>query len=292
MFIINFIKSLFLPSKMVKYRTMSIIISIAIFLIASYVLAYPHTNLITNKRYEIVDKQNAYGLNIFKDLSQEDIDVLRSTEFKVRNLASEWSESLNQDEPYVFNINKEKQSVVTIAFDLYDPSDPDQKSKFDFTEYNKKEKDENIDYYLVVFYKSNLVYMSPDQDIKLPLSYYSGISIDLSTIKDGSYLSYLIMDLYLPSIKTEITFNTFISCVLLTFLIILILWVFFRTSGTIYSLNEFYNIGAIASILPLFVIFVLSWVFPTLQLFTYFTTVFGIYYLIMILLINKNSKIA
>lgn len=292
MFIINFIKSLFLPSKMVKYRTMSIIISIAIFLIASYVLAYPHTNLITNKRYEIVDKQNAYGLNIFKDLSQEDIDVLRSTEFKVRNLASEWSESLNQDEPYVFNINKEKQSVVTIAFDLYDPSDPDQKSKFDFTEYNKKVKDENIDYYLVVFYKSNLVYMSPDQDIKLPLSYYSGISIDLSTIKDGSYLSYLIMDLYLPSIKTEITFNTFISCVLLTFLIILILWVFFRTSGTIYSLKEFYNIGAIASILPLFVIFVLSWVFPTLQLFTYFTTVFGIYYLIMILLINKNSKIA
>jgi len=295
MFIINFLKSLIIPKDMKKYKGMNVFISIGIFILISYFLALPYSQYISKHRYEIVDKQNSYGLNIFKNLQSEDILTLKKTGFKVEKLSISWSDDIKFGEAYTFDLIDEEgqQSEIFVVFDLYDLSDVTQEKPFDIqTGFYDVATDENIDYYLLVFYSDSILYRSPEQTTKQPLYYLRDVSIDFANLDETSYLTHRIMDLYMSDIKTELTFNTFISSVLLTFLIILILWLFFRIMGSIYTFKEFYNIGAMASIVPLIFTVILSYIFPKELFFTYYSSIFGVYYLLMIIIINKNTKIA
>ena len=292
MFLINFIKSLYTPNRMAKYANMLLLIAIAIFFIASYILAYPASYHASRNRYELVDEQNAYYLQIFQDLEMQDINTLKNTGLKVENGKATCNDSVHQGEPYIFNITKDnKVSHVYIVFDLYNILDPEAKPLYNIHErFISMEKVSGEDYYLVVFYQDRLYYRNPKN--ANDLQYNNKDNFDLSTMTDGSLLSYRIMDLYIPKIKSENTFKTFISTVIYTFIIILMLWLFFRFSGSTYTLKEFYNIGSIAAILPLIIIFVLSWIFPKIGFIDYYSSAFGIYYVIMILLINNKTKIA
>ena len=292
MFFINFIKSLFVPNRMAKYATMHILIAIAIFFVASYVLAYPASYHASKNRYQLVDDQNAYSLQIFQAFDAEDIDILNNTGFKVEKGQATINESVHQGEAYIFNINADnKISHVYVVFDLYNILDPEAKPHYDINEkFTNMEKVEGEDYYLLVFYLDRLYYRNPS--ISNELQYGSKINIDFTTMEDGSELSYRMMDLYIPIIKSENTFKTFISTVIYTFVIILMLYIFFRLSGSTYTLKELYNIGSIAAIAPLVVTIILAFIFPKIDFISYYSSGFGIYYLIMMLLINNKTKIA
>lgn len=288
MFLINFIKSLFIPKRMAKYANMILLIAIAIFFIASYVLAYPASYHASHNRYELVDEQNAYYLQIFEGLSSNDINTLKNTGFKVEKGQATVPESVHQGEPYIFNFER---NHVYIVFDLYKILDSDAKPQYNINErFTKMDKVEGDDYYLLVFYEDRLYYRNPKSGFEL--QYNNKIDFDFASMEDGSLISYRIMDLFIPNIKAENTFKTFISTVVYTFVIVLMLWLFFHFSGSTYTLKEFYNIGAIASIVPLVIIFILAWIFPKVDFITYYSSVFGIYYLVMMLLINNKTKIA
>lgn len=277
---------------MAKYATMNILISIAIFFVASYILAFPPSTIVSRERYKLVDVQNAYNLQIFSALSETDIATLKNIELKVENGSATASLTAREGEPYIFNVVKDgKKSHIYIVLDFFNISDPAAKPNFDINErFTKIDKVENEDYYLLVFYKDRLYYRSPKHSNDL--EYLNDVNFDLSTMENGSLLSYRIIDLYIPKIKSDYTFRTFISTVVYTFVIVLLLWLFFRFSGSAYTLKEFYNIGSIASLVPLTIIFILSWIIPQVDFMFYFSILFGLYYLIMILLINNKTKIA
>jgi hypothetical protein len=272
---------------------MSVIISIAIFFLGSYVLAFPQSQIISKKRYQLVDEQNAYSLNIFSKIDEEGLTLLRNTGCKVENGTITCSPTVQEGEPLIFDVkNEDKNAHIYLVFDLYDVTDSQATPKYNINEQFNKKTDfiQGDEYYLLVFYLDRLHYQAPDHAKQF--QYTTEVDLDLTTIDNGKLISYRIMDLYIPEIKSQNSFNTFISCVIYTFLIILILWVFFKTTGSLFTLKEFYNIGAIASIVPLALIFTLSWLLPGLTLMFYFSSVFGVYYLIMILLINNKTKIA
>lgn len=292
MFIVNFLKSLIIPSKMAKYRSMSLIIAIAIFLLSSYVLAFPQSYIISRDRYRLVDEQNAYLLQVFQELDETDLATLRNTGGRVENGVMTCSGTVQEGEPYIFSVVLQDQNYdLYIVFDLYDVTDPDAQPTYNANErFNTLEDIEGLERILVIFYMQQIAYKTPSLTIVLP--YTNTVSFDLSTMEDGSLLSYRIMDMFIPTIKGENTFMTFISCVVFPFLIILIIWILFKTSGTTFTLKEFYNIGAIASIIPLVVVFILSWIFPRLTFMQYYSTAFGLFYLIMIFRITAKTRIS
>src|SRR5690554_70668 len=125
MFIINFLKALVLPNKMQRFSNMPIIISIAIFLLGSYILAYPHSKYVSDNRYEIMEEQNLYDLMVFSKLSSTDLNTLRQTKAKVENGTVLRTDTLVEGEPFVFQVEEnEVISNIYIVFDLYDVFDP------------------------------------------------------------------------------------------------------------------------------------------------------------------------
>ena len=149
MFIINFFKALVLPSKMQRFSNMPIIISIAIFLLGSYVLAFPHSKYVSDNRYEIMEEQNLYDLMVFSKLSENDLNTLELTKAKVENGTILRTETLVEGEPYVFHVEEEEgKSNIYIVFDLYDVFDPKAEPSYDInTRFNLMNKNEDENYY-------------------------------------------------------------------------------------------------------------------------------------------------
>lgn len=292
MFIINFFKALFLPSKMQRFSNMPIIISMAIFLLGSYVLAYPHSKYVSDNRYEILEEQNLYDLMVFSKLSSSDLTTINLTKAKVENGTIKRTDTMVEGEPYVFNVDDEGiNSHIYIVFDLYDVFDPKAEPSYDImTRFNLMNKTEGDKYYLLVFYQDRVFYQTPDKYKQIP--YTTSDFLDLGSIEEGIDISKFMIDMYMPSIKSENTFTTFISTVVYTFIIILVVWIFFKFSGSTITLKEFYNMGSISSIIPLVVLFIFSFIFPAANLMFYYSTVFGVYFLAMMFIINSKGKVA
>ena len=293
MFFINFLKSLFIPKYMARFRSMSVFIAIAIFFISSFVLAIPQMTNISNHRQELVDEQNAYYLRVFNGLTDEDLNILRETSFKVGDLGLLYGEDINKGEVYIYDFeitNGKKDDFVRIVFDTFDVLNPEAQANqnvlSDFEALPEREKGENI---LLVFYGDSVVYFGPGSPKELK---YTDASLNFNEISSGQELGYYLMDLYVPEINRQLSFNTFIACVIFPLFIILILWLFFRSSGNTFTFKELYNMGSIAMILPVVIFFIIMWFLPKYDLVSYFSSVYGIYFLIMMLIINSKRKIA
>ena len=59
--IVNFLKSLVSPVRMVKYKYMSVLISICIFVLGSYLLAVPARPYIVKNMDKLVEKRALYN---------------------------------------------------------------------------------------------------------------------------------------------------------------------------------------------------------------------------------------
>lgn len=289
MFILNFLKSLIFPKYMSRYKSMSVFIAIAIYFISSFVLAIPQITNISKSRYELVDIQNAYHLNIFSKFSEDDINILNNTSFQTSKTGLYFGEDVSLDNVYIYDFNVDN-SFVRIVFDTYDITDKNKGPNKDvLPDFEKIDKPDNGDKYLLIFYQNSVVYFNPTSYKELN---YGKSSLVFSDLTDGKQLSYHLMDLYIPEINQQISFNTFISSVIFPLLIVLILWFFLRSSGSSFRFKEAYNIGAIAIVLPMIIVFTVSWFLPKYDIITYFSSIFGIYYLIMMLIINSKRKIA
>lgn len=293
MFIINFLKSLIFPRYMARFKSMSLFIAIAIFFLSSFILAIPQMTNISKSRYELVDKQNAYDLLVFSNLDEDDLTVLRETSFQASKTGLYFDDDFQDNEVYTYDFevkNIEENIFFRIVFDTYDVTDNTKSPNTQVIEdFDKLVLPENEDKYLLIFYRNSVVYFTPDFSKELD---YTKSTLVFSDIAESSEISYYLMDLYIPEINQQISFNTFISCVVFPLLIVLVLWFFLRSSGSSFHFKEAYNIGAIAMLLPLVLFFIVSWFLPKIDIITYFSSVFGIYYLIMMLIINSKRKIA
>lgn len=289
MLLINFLKSLILPQYMARFKSMSIFIAIGIYFLSSFLLAIPQMTNISKARYELVDIQNAYHLQVFSKFTDEDLDVLRSTSFQTSKTGLYFGDDVSENMVYTYDFNVDN-SFVRIVFDTYDITDETKGPNTDvLTDFEVITKPDNGEKYLLIFYQNSVVYFNPSSSKEL--SYGKSI-LKFSEIEDGKDIGYHLIDLYIPDINKQISFNTFISCVIFPLLIVLILWIFLRSSGSSFYFKEAYNIGSIAMILPLILFFIISWFLPKYDIITFFSSIFGVYYLIMMLIINSKRKIA
>ena len=294
MFIIRFFKSLFMPSKMVKYGKMNFIIAIAIFLISSGLLALPNSIYLSNHRYDLVDLQDSYHLQVFTKLDNDDLLVLRQSTCTVEDQAMSGicSGHVLEGEPYIYEVTyQEKTTHIHIVFDLYDIHDAEASPTYNIqTQFNTLPTSDGGNY-LLVFYRDGIYYQTPESISGKELAYANGHDFALSELTDGTILAYRLIDMYMNDIRMEITFNTFLICVIYTLIFIIVMWLVYKTTQTPYTFKEMYNIGAISSIVPLIVIIVTTLLFPRETFMFYYITVFGLYYVIVLYRISKLKKL-
>lgn len=282
---LKFLRKIIIPKYMPELFKMPIIISLLVFLIASYVIAIPQSRYVSKNRYKILDEKNSYNFKFFESLNEDIIDSLKELNINVVNTYLGYNSDVIVDgEPMVFDYTKDNVNIhFYVVCDLYDDLGTDTPN------YNIEErfvplKNTNTDeYYLLVFYQSSLYFRTPELGINF--GYLKDINIKFSDMKDGSYLSHKLMDFYILQIKYTYTFYTFIECLVLPMLIALISFIAYKNKGNYKSYKDYVNLAGLISIPLMLIIFILSWFLPNLM--SYYIFIFSIYYLIDVIYLNK-----
>ena len=163
---LKILKSLFMPTEMIRYRTMGIVFSIAIFLLASYLLALPQMTFTQNNRYLIVDEQNPYDLLAFSDMSEGAIAEIKAFECQIENgyINGECQDSVQEAEPYIFPITYQDEPYnIYFVFDLYNVFNPDATPNYDIQERFNATLEADDNKILVVIYQNRIHYQTPSQ---------------------------------------------------------------------------------------------------------------------------------
>ena len=184
--ILEFLKSLVFPSKMVKYKFMSILISICIFVLASYLLAVPARPFITKNMDKFVEESNYLYLQsidnmpvneemnkVFIDLQNKECAVDETGNLVCNNMGTEIVDgkevpvTLYQTEAEY--VNEAGMKIhFTFVIDLFnEKNEPQYYPERKFVYSDEKFPDiENTEYYLIVFWKDSLYYQAHPTNIK------------------------------------------------------------------------------------------------------------------------------
>ena len=87
---------------------------------------------------------------------------------------------------------------------------------------------------------------------------------DFTTETFGSYFLGKLEEGYKVLAVQSFNITTFIYCIIFTFVVTLLFFLLFKRNGRLKTLKEYYNIAAIANIVPTFVCFVIAWFNPIL----------------------------
>jgi hypothetical protein len=83
--------------------------------------------------------------------------------------------------------------------------------------------------------------------------------------------------------------NLFLIAFLFPLLFITIYWLVFKRTGKLRYFKEYYNIAAIASLVPLLIVFVIAWFLPVV--INWYMFAFGLYYLYILYRVNNAREI-
>lgn len=306
--LIELIQSLLNPKKMTKYRHMSILVSIIIFMLSVYILQVPSSNMIKNSRNEIKGQYNYLVLaEIEENLDQDNDQVLKD----FSNLGCKVEEGLlvcNEDEfeeTIEFTV-KGVRKILTLAVDLNLDSTSEESLKLMY-DLEDIPYEADTEYYSLVFLKNLLYFQAHQRDINtLEIKHNDnqlgsinrilgyGVSmpeLDLGFTGDeyrsiGMILLNIIVDTDIEMGISQSFTLLFFTAFLLPFIFILLFWLVFRKRGKLTTYKEYYNIAAISSILPLVITFALSWVVP--MVVQYYMYAFSLYYLFNLFKINNS----
>lgn len=93
--IINFFKSLVLPTRMVKYRYMSVLLGVILFVLSAILLTIPIGSFYKNNNYNLISERNLLGLKDFIQAPADDTNsaFLELLEIKEAGYKVEYNES-------------------------------------------------------------------------------------------------------------------------------------------------------------------------------------------------------
>lgn len=186
--ILNFLKSLVSPIRMVRYRYMTVFIAILIFVLSSSILSIPTNNTFNREKYNWIDEDNVLGLQALTQMPTEDspeksnvnavlaeikakkyevvkngytYDLITPNEEKLEN-----GEMVYNQEYEMYYINNEGRKVnITIIVDLFDKIEDDKLSDDDKVKFNVKKFDEDAykatetdDHHMIVLYTDAIFY--------------------------------------------------------------------------------------------------------------------------------------
>src|SRR5690554_8218094 len=107
--VIEFLKSLVIPAKMKKYRYMSILIAIAIFVLTVYLLIIPYRITMNNSKDDMID-ENVLGVLGFYNVEtddQESFNEIKSGGYKIEEIETDGGRG-----EYALTTSLDRKSVV------------------------------------------------------------------------------------------------------------------------------------------------------------------------------------
>ena len=320
MAVLNFLKSFIFPTKMARFRYMSILISICIFILASYLLTIPVKPYL-RRSYDKMIEENNYsylkGLrditineetsNVFKELQSLECKAGSDDLLECANLEGTLYET---DLTYTNSDN----ILVNIKF-VIDLLDSNGKTQYyperEFTYSNDAYPNiETEDYFLIIFRKDCIYYRaypigiedanlerngSKVTSIQFTSFYDYAKNFDFSNFQNDTFYAapYLISMLkagHIPVLTTTYSMSFFFYTVVFTLIISFLFWLFFKKNGRLKKFKEYYNTAAIASVIPTLIVFGLLWINPAYSGLYIFG--FSVFYLFVLYRINNAREIA
>lgn len=316
----DFLLSLVSPLKMARFRTMSVLIAIIIFLLSVQIIYFPFKEAIL--RQGPVFEQD-YTLIPLKDLPDDEEVNQFAKRLKDMGCAIDKNKRLVCDgledgelveETFVFH-HEETGYTKKLHFfiDYYIEKDPrvDLKEGFKSADYPYVENEE--DYFLVLtpqFLYYQAYTMLTEAEKKDPVKHGdealvgAAITLHYGIFKEfdlkvdepavsgyliGDYLARKIVEGMVEAYASSSIINLFLIAFLFPLLFITIYWLVFKRTGKLRYFKEYYNIAAIASLVPLLIVFVIAWFLPVV--INWYMFAFGLYYLFILYRVNNAREI-
>ncbi|MGI6709940.1 MAG: hypothetical protein ACOX4W_00640 [Bacilli bacterium] len=312
--ILKFLKIFVSPLRMARYRNMSLLISISLWLfLAGNIISIPSVVYYKNHIYETVEKNQNDTLLDFDVLSS-----IPEEDTTFQTFFTEWNCSVNNN---IFSCNNYIEHPMTvISFSKPNSND-------ELINYNIKliidilpeseevdvrfpvsdafvdlpETDQN---YLFVFYETSFLYKIPKSSsvgavksntrFEVPYSKANGdgafsiTGFGENSHSAGIYLTRRLSEtVFYELLKLNLTLMGFIVCFFWPLLLTLILWILFKKSGKLETYKEFYNIATLSSIVPILLVFTITWFYP--GALDYFIPIYSFYTMFVIYKINNSS---
>ncbi|MDD4000850.1 MAG: hypothetical protein PHX62_08195 [Bacilli bacterium] len=318
--IVEFFKSLVLPTKMARYRNMSVLISLLIFVTATYLLSIPFGSALEKSAYALKENYNFlafqevddYADSDNKAILQEIVDLECAVNDKGLLECTGLSGKVNRE----YNIEYEKEGIkkkLNIFFDFYD-SEKEEEPAYDLKtafsiENDKYKYVENEEQYFLVFTNSLIYYQSHQLEMGneekdmvkthneetlvlfgVPLdyqTYYPDFNLKLEDANTfGDYVIEKILVGFSTYYRSTAFIQTFMVSFIFPLLMVLIFWLFFKRNGQLKRFKEYFNIAAISSIIPLIIVFAIAWLYPIVL--NWYIFVFSLFYLFVLFKINNT----
>lgn len=311
--IVEFMKSLVLPRRMVRFKDMSALISVLIFVASVYLISFPYGKANAKAAAALKDEYPYFAIQKELDDSenltklQEIIDLGCAVNVNGQLECADEAKIISEDRMFKRVITFEEEGItkhINYIINYYPLDNPPTEIKaFSLEQYPYQE---NVEEYFV-YMDRNVIFYQAFQD---------GLQAEELPVHNGIQLMPTATDLldykrYLPEFRlTETnpgrlgqtlinevlkgdalfresisTIYSFFTILVYPLLMILIFWLFFKRQGRLTRFREYYNIAAVSSIIPALLAFGLIWIFP--QVFEYYIFGFAIYYLFILYRINS-----
>ena len=320
MAVLDFLKSLVLPRKMARFRGMYVIISICIFILASYLLTIPvkpylrhyYDKMISENNYQYLQGIKDIPINedtslVFKELQSLECKANENDQLECANL-----EGTLYETNLTYTNSEERKVNIKFVIDLFDSEGksqyiPDRKFVYSDEAYPNID---NEDYFLIIFRKDCIYYRAFPIGIDSAkverngatvrsqefTSYYDYIdNFNFINFQNDTYFAaaYLINSLksgHIPLLATTYSMSFFFYTVVFTLIISFLFWLFFRKNGKLKRFKEYYNIASITSIIPTLLVFGVMWI--NLAYSGLYIFLFSVFYLFVLYRINNAREIA
>ena len=319
--VLEFLKSFVFPTKMVRFRNMSALISLLIFVLSTYLLSLPLGKALADgvraekKAYnfqavhEAAEHLDEAGKEILDEIINLECAIGEDGLLACGNLETNFKE---------YEIVYEKDGIkkhIHVFFDFYDQEKEEEPAidlEKEFSIENEKyEYVENEEHYFIVFTKNYLYFQAhqlemgdKEKDMEIThneerlvlfkggldyANFMPGFSLKL---EDGDEFGDYVIDMYLGGLseyyRSMSFIQTFLVSIVFPLLMVLLFWLFFRKTGRLQRFKEYFNTAAIASIIPLLLTFGLAWIFPIIL--NYYIFIFSLFYLFALFRINNMPK--
>jgi len=317
--ILQFLKSFIFPTKMARFRTMSALISLLIFVGATYLLSVPFGKALSDSAFAQRETYNFQALHEIDEYVTDEegiatLQEIRDLECAVNDEGVLVCENLD-DVSKEFTVVYTKEGIkknIHIFFDLYD-EEKEEEPKWDLQKDFSIETDEykyveNEEHYFLVFTRK-LIYFQAHQlemgnqekdmeithnEEKLTLfgfnldyfNFFPDFSLKLDNPnKIGDYVTDKLLAGFSTYVRSTAFFQTLLITLIFPLIMVLLFWLFFRRTGQLKRFKEYFNIAAISSIVPLLLVFGIAWVFPVVL--NWYIFIFSIFYLFSLFKINN-----
>lgn len=288
----DFLKSFIFPLKMRRFRNMSILFAIIIFIMATYLAIVPVKY--KHSKPDNVIKTNAYLTKDFYDATTDfDYAAIKNKNYAIKD-ASELVADDTTFSSYTINgIVNNTNYKFYIVFDFDNEAFSATDDLYEIYGF-EKEKASCVLLFAKGYYElQNTKEETVNEEKKLVYSTIQGSSYRDANLDFASYndtnefldaIAMMLAKLYGAVYVSMFTLTCAFMIIVLPLVLILVMWLVFKKRGSITGFKEYYNIAAISCIIPTLIAFGVAWFWP--QIINFYTTAFVVYYLFVIYRIN------